>query len=211
MSEINQVFSAPDGQGGVKYFSSKKEAQDFLRLPKVTSALMAVTDNNTQLTEWLIENQETVEIAFETGTIRRVTKSELNTLTKEMKILTEEIANPKLAFINKNAQAIIESFRWPSVRRMTAEEKETAAKNTLVAICDQEDLAVWVIAHKDEILASYAAGIVKRVVTPQATSGLAAYREKMRLEKEALKAAETANAESTASVDEVGTNVEDAA
>ena len=72
MTEIKNVFTTPDG----KQFDTKAEAVNHLRLPKIREAFAKLTDNNTELAEWLIANQEQVEMAFETGTIRRVSKAE---------------------------------------------------------------------------------------------------------------------------------------
>ncbi len=181
MDMLKQVFTTPDG----KMFDTKKEAMDYLRRPKVEEALNKITNTNKELTAWLLDNQETVEMAFETGTIRRVTKVELNKLSKAIDAL-KEIGNPKLSFLQDNASAIIDSFRWPSVKRMDDAEKSTAARNTLAAASEgNEELASWIIAHKDAVLQSYEAGQVKREINPKAQEALAAYRAKKAEEKAA--------------------------
>jgi len=189
MSEIRQVYEV-NGQK----FDTKAEAQDFLRKPKIRTALLAVTAGKTELTEWLIDNSETVETAFEVGTIKRVTKSEKKKLEKALDALVEGYAHePKLAFLVENAGAIKETFRWPSVTRMKDEEKAKAAREALVAATEgREDVADWIIANKDAILAAYAAGIEKREVSTAATEGLNAYRAKKAAEKAAKAAAATA-------------------
>ncbi len=177
--ELQQAFVTPDG----KVFSTKKEAQDYLRRPKIAESLKKITDNNDELVTWLVENQETVEMAFETGTIRRVTKVESNKLAKALEAL-KEIKDSKLAFLQDNAAAIQESFRWPSVKRMTDDEKATAARNTLIAASEgNEELANWILGNKDAILAAYDAGVEKRAVNPKAAEALAAYRAKKAAEK----------------------------
>jgi hypothetical protein len=183
MTELKQVY-AIDG----KFFDTKKEAQDYLRLPKITASLMKVTNNNKELTEWLVAHQEAVEAAFDTGTIRRVTKSEQKKLDKALEAL-KEVGDSRLAFLVENAEAISDSFRWPSVKRMDDAEKAVAAKNSLVAIAEREDVADWILANKDAVLAAYEAGVEKRVVSPKATEALAAYRAKMAAEKAANPAA----------------------
>lgn len=180
--ELKQVFTTPDG----KTFETKAEALNYLRRPKISEAMAKVTQNNKELTEWLVENQESVEMAFESGTIRRVTKSEHTKLSKALDAL-KEISNSKIAFLQDNAAAILDSFRWPSVKRMTEEEKVTAARNSLLAASEgNEELAAWIIEHREAILTAYEAGIEKRQVNPKAAEALAAYRARKAAEKEAL-------------------------
>lgn len=185
-SDIRQKFEV-NGQ----FFDTKAEAQDFLRRPKIKTALLAVTAGKAELTDWLIDNRETVEMSFEVGTIRRVTKSEKKKLEKALEALVEGFSHePKLSFLVDNVGAIKESFRWPSVTRMSEEAKVTAARNSLVAATEgREDVAEWIIANKEAILAAYAAGIEKREVSPKATEGLNAYRAKKAAEKAAKEAA----------------------
>jgi len=179
--ELKQVFTTADG----KQFDTKAEALNYLRRPKIKTAMMSVTANNEELTEWLIDNQERVEIAFESGTIRRVTKSEHKKLEKALEAL-KEVQDTKLSFLQENAGAILDSFRWPSVKRMTEEEKTTAARNTLVAATEGNvDLANWIIAKKDSILEAYEAGVEKKQLNSKAAEGLAAYRAKKAAEKAA--------------------------
>jgi len=185
-TEIRQVYEV-NGQK----FDTKAEAQDFLRTPKIRTALLAVTAGKTELADWLLENRESVEMSFEVGKIRRVTKSEKKKLEKAVDALVESFSHePKIAFLVENAEAIKSSFSWPGVKRMTEEEKNTAARNSLVAATEgREDVAEWIIANKEALLAAYAAGIEKREVSPKATEGLAAYRAKMAAKKAAEKPA----------------------
>ncbi len=177
--ELKQGFITPDG----KVFDTKTEALNYIRRPKIADALKVATGGNKELAEWLLNHQEQVEMAFETGTIRRVTKVEHNKLVKAIEHM-KTISDPKLTFLQDAADAIIDSFRWPSVKRMTDEEKATAAKNTLVAASEgNEELAEWILKNKDSILAAYEAGIEKRQINPKAAEALAAYRAKMAAEK----------------------------
>lgn len=188
------VVVTPDG---VQH-DSKQAAQDHLRKPAVLAAMTAVAGGKKELAEWLIAHQEQVEVAFETGTIRRVTKSESKQLAKALEALKEVQNVPGIKFLQDNTAAIRDSFRWPSVTRMTAEEKATAARNTLVAASEgNEGLADWVIANKDAVLNAYTAGVVKREVNPKASEALAAYRERMAAEK-AAKAKATEGGEANA-------------
>ena len=182
--ELRQVFVSPDG----KIFDTKTEAQNYLRRPKITEALMKLTTNNKELTEWLVENQEKVEVAFETGTIRRVTKSEKKKLEKALEAL-KEFTDPKIAFVVENVDAIKESFRWPSVTRMDDAAKAVAARNTLLADTENnEKLVDWILANKDAVIAAYESGVEKRAVNQKATEALAAYRAKKAADKAAAAA-----------------------
>lgn len=184
MSELKQVFTTSDG----KFFDTKAEALAHMRRPKILAALVVVTGGNKELAEWLLEQQESVESAFETGTIRRVTKSEAKKLEKALEALAEVKGIPALAFLQDNADAVKESFRWPSVKRMNDEEKAVAARNTLMAVADDEEVVSWILGHKDQILAAYEAGVEKRQVSPKAQEALAEYRAKKAAEKAAAEA-----------------------
>jgi hypothetical protein len=187
MTELRQVFSTPDGQT----FSTKAEAMAHLRRPKILAALKAVTGGRAELGDWLLANQETVENAFETGTIRRVTKSETKRLEKACEALKglDKGIHKDLLFLIESADAVKESFRWPSVKRMDDEAKAVAARNTLMLATENNgELVDWILAQKDAILESYKAGVEKRQVNPKAQDALAAYRQKKADEKAALAA-----------------------
>ena len=186
MADLKQVFETPDGAK----FDTKAEAMDHMRLPLVRAQMLGVTGGNEELTDWLVENQEVVEDAFEVGTIKRVTKAEHKKLTQALEALAEmDNAPVKVKFLQDNIEAIQTSFRWPSVKRMSDEEKDAATKNTLVAASDNEDLALYVIENKEAILEAFGAGKVKREVNPKAKAALEEYRAKKKAEKEAAEAA----------------------
>jgi len=181
MDQLRQVFTTPDG----KTFDTKAEALNYLRKPKVQEAMLKATGGNVELSDWLVENQETVEDAFETGVVCKVTKDDRNKLSKALEIV-KSITNPKLAFLQENAEQIIESFKWPTVKRMDEAEKTVAARNTLVAASGgNEELAVWVLDNRSAVLEAYKAGIVKREVSNTAKEALAAYQAKKAAEKAA--------------------------
>ena len=183
--ELKQVYAAPDGTT----FDTKKEAMTYMRRPKILEALGELTNGNDELNEWLVENQESVEGAFEVGTIKRVTKSEHKKLSKALDEIVEA-GNPKFAFVADNADAIRDSFRWPSVKRMNDEEKAVASKNTLMGLTENnEELSDWIVNSRDKILEAYQAGVEKRKVNPKAAEALAAYRAKKAEEKAAAEAA----------------------
>jgi hypothetical protein len=181
MSELKQVWAAADGTT----FDSKAEAQNHQRRPLIIAALKKTVGDNDELAGWLIDQRETVEDAFDAGTIKRVTKSETAKLGKALEAL-KELGDKRFAFITDNAEAVQLSFRWPSVKRMTDEEKATAARTALLAASDgNEELTDYVIEHKDAIFAAFDAGVEKRTVNPKAAEALAAYRATKAAEKAA--------------------------
>ena len=194
IDQIKQVFSLP---GVDRTFESKAEAMDYLRKPKILEALNKLTEGNSELNNWLFENRESVEMAFETGTIKRVTKQEAKKLGEALDYIANTLAgDKKAAFVVENIGAIKDSFRWPTVKRMTDEEKATAARNSLVATTGgQEDLAVWILSNKDAILEAFQAGVVKRAMPQSTLDNLAAWRAKQAEEKAAKAAAAEAAAQ----------------
>jgi hypothetical protein len=176
-------------------FDTAAEAKDYMRRPLIVAALNKLTEGNTELTEWLVENRDTVESAFEAGVIRRVSKSEKKQLEKAVEALkafgeTHPESSKPFAFLVENADVIKEVFRWPTVTRMTDEEKLKAARATLIKDSEgNEELADWVLANKLAILAAYDAGKEKREINPKAAEALAAYRAKKAAEKAAAEKA----------------------
>ena len=179
---LRQVIVTPDGT----QFDNKQDALNHMRRPKILAALKVATGGNASLADWLLEHRESVEMAFETGTVRRVTKVEGNKLAKALEALKDIKGVPGIAFLQEHADAIKDSFRWPSVKRMDDAEKAFAARNTLIAASEgNEELADWVLEHKSTVLAAYEAGVEKRQVHPNAKAAL----EKHRAEVAAKKAA----------------------
>lgn len=188
MSEISQVYTTPDGQT----FATKAEAVDHLRRPKIMEAFMKLTSGNEELANWLADNKEVVDNAFDVGTIRRVTKGDKKKLLSALEKAKElfDGGEHALKFLAENVENIHEGFRYPTQKRMSDEERAVAAKNTLVSETDNEELADWVIENRDAILEGYNAGKEKRPVNEKATKGLAEYRVRRATEKlEKLQAA----------------------
>lgn len=188
--QIQQVFAVVI-DGKTMSFNSRAEAMDALRRPAITKALNALNGNNKGLTEWLIAHQEQVESAFDIGTIRRVSKSEAKALAKALDAIVES-KDPRFAFVIENRAAVQDSFRWPTVKRMTDEEKASAARNTLVAASEgNEQLADWVLSNKDALLEAYEAGKPKREAPANGQTALAEWRQRqaeLKAEMEAAKA-----------------------
>lgn len=189
-----QKFVCEDGT----QFDTKAEAVDYLRKPLIMAALGKVNGNNKELTDWLYKNQEGIESAFESTRIQRVTKSEKNQLSKALEAVAAA-GDKAYAFITNNKEAVLESFRWPSVKRGTEEEQAATIRDGFMALTGENaELTDWIIANKDALLEAYEAGIVKREVNPKAADALAAYREKQaarKVEKEAAVAADKAAVE----------------
>lgn len=213
---IKNVFTTPDG----KTFETKTEAENHLRRPFKERVLTAVTGGgNPALVDWLIDNEEAICDVYESTRVRRVTKAEKNRLIKALTSVTKAHATvaedgtisgiePAFAFLIENAHDIAESFRWPSVKRGTAEEQAaTIRQNFMILTADEagngnSELSDWLIANKDAILEAYEAGKTKRQVSEKAAAGLAAYQAQRAALKRAAEA-EKAAAEAAAASGEV--------
>ena len=181
MSDVKQAFIV-DG----KIFETKAEVQDYIRRPKIKAALFPITKDE-ELTEWLINNQDAVSDSFETGTIRRVSKGDKAKLEKALSAL-EGVAGAEFLF--ENSQAVMESFRWPTQKRLNDDEKNEAIRIALSAIPEtNEQLVQWIMDNRAEVLAGYEAGIEKRPPSEKAMDALAAYRARKAEEKAAAAAA----------------------
>ena len=178
MSELKKGYLV-DG----RVFSTKSEAENYMRIPQVKAALTDLTEAEDSA-EWIFNNKAAIFECYKAGSIRRVTKAE----KAELKKALDEVTS---GFLNDYRDAIVESFRWPSVKREDSpEELVMAAFMDLVE--DNEDLAKWLIANKANIEAAFDTGKVKREVSPKAIEALAKYRAdqaKAKAEKEAKEAA----------------------
>jgi hypothetical protein len=184
MSNPNMTLQKGVMTADGKWFATVGEAKDYLRKPLITAALKKVANGNENLAQFLLENDDEIQKAFEAGTVARVTKAERNKLKKALDHLCS-LGDTKLRFITDNAEAVLDSFRWPSVKRLTAEEKAAETMKALTALADAK-AAEWVIANKDAILNAYEAGIEKRAA-PGGT-GLAEYQAAKAAGPEALAA-----------------------
>jgi hypothetical protein len=179
--QLKQVFQAADGTT----FDTRADALDYMRRPLIAAAFNKLTADNADLTNWLIAEQDEIENAFDTGTIRRITKTEKKHLASALDRVVELAKDDrKLAFLAEHAEGLKTTFRYPPVTRMSDDEKAVAAKNTLMARTNNNaQLTDWILGNKDAILAAYQAGVEKREVSPKATEALLAYRIKTAEEK----------------------------
>lgn len=167
MSNIRAGFVTEDG----KVFATKSEATDYLRTPLVRAALKRLAGGEQNLANFLFDQEDEIMKAFEVGTVARVTKSEKKKLQKSIDAVKAITNTPALRFLQENAAAVVESFRWPSVKRMTDEEKVAATKEMLTKLAD-EPAANWIIANKDKLIEAYETGKEKRIANPNAMAAL---------------------------------------
>ena len=188
MAEIIKTGYVVNGQ----VFQTKAEAQNFLRRPMKERVLMALTGNNKELVDWLLDNEEGVSAAYEVNKIRRVRKSEHNSLKKALENVVKT-GDRQFGFLIDNAEAVLNSFRWPSVKRGNEEEQAANLKAQFMALTgDNVELTDWLISSQEHILAGYEAGVEKRTVPESAKAGLAAYQARKAAEKAAAEAAAAA-------------------
>jgi len=186
--ELKNAVITPDG----KIFETKKEAQDYLRRPKIKEALKSVTEGNDELADWIIENSSEFEDALDTGTIRRVTKSDRSKYEKALDHAAA-LNDPKLAFLVENKADLVKGLRWPTVTRVKGDEKEAAIKAALMELTENnEEVVDFLISKSTDITEALKAGTVKREFNPKAAEGLNRWREEQKRLKEA---GETAPAE----------------
>jgi hypothetical protein len=182
-------------------FATRAEAADFVRKPQVESALKVVAGGNANLAKFLFDNEDEILKALETGVIARVTKAEKKKLMASLEALKDVQNYPKIKFLQDNVDAIAESFRWPSVKRLSEEEKATATVEALTKLADAE-AAKWIVANRVQLENAYNAGIEKRAAPP--AGGLVEYLAAKKAGPEALakyqadKAAAKAKAKATA-------------
>jgi hypothetical protein len=183
-----------------KIFATAAEARDFIRQPQIKAALSFLVGGDANFTNFLLENQEEIEKAFEAGVIARVTKAERNKLNKAFDHIAEVLkGDSKAKFVVDNIEAAKESFRWPAVKRLKEEEKVAATLTALTKLGD-EKVATWMITNKDNLMKAYSAGVEKR---PAPTgSGLAEYLAAKKAGPEALAAYTAAKAAAKAAAKE---------
>ena len=188
--QLEQKIAVKMDDGSVKLFDTKAEAMEYLQRPKQTEAFKAFVGDNPDLITWLLDNRGEVENAFESAKIKRVTKSEKNALKKALDAI-KAAEDKSFAFVVDNSEAILNSFRWPSVKRGSEEEQAAMIMKAVTeATGDNAELATWIVSNKDAILEAYEAGAIKREVSPQAAAGLAKWRAEQEAKKAAEKAAE---------------------
>lgn len=188
--QLEQKIAVKMDDGSTRLFDTKAEALEFLQRPKQTEAFKAFVGDNPDLITWLLDNRGEVESAFESAKIKRVTKSEKNALKKALDAI-KAAEDKAFAFVVEHSEAILNSFRWPSVKRGSEEEQAAMIMRAVTEVTgDNAELATWIVANRDAVLEAYEAGAIKREVSPQAAAGLAKWRAEQEAKKAAEKAAE---------------------
>ena len=118
--QLEQKIAVKMDDGSVKLFDTKAEAMEYLQRPKQTEAFEAFVGDNPDLITWLLDNRSEVESAFESAKIKRVIKSEKNALKKSLDAI-KAAEDKAFAFVVEHSEAILNSFRWPSVKRGSEE------------------------------------------------------------------------------------------
>jgi hypothetical protein len=169
-----------------KIFNTKQEAADYVRIPKVKEALNMLTAKNAELVTFLMEKEDEICNIYDSGKIKRVTKQERKALSKAL----DHVAGVKGAeFLTDNYQAVLDSFRWPSVKRGSTEEIAERVRKEMADLCEgNEEMVKWMLANKEQLLAAYEAGVEKREVNQSAVDSLAAYQAAKKAGPEALAA-----------------------
>ena len=186
MSELQKGYLV-DGQ----VFTTKAEAEEYMRIPQVKAALVELTEAEDSA-EWILANKEAILESFKAGAIRRVSAAEKKELASALDKVTE-------GFLNTHREAVIASFRWPTVSRDS--NADELIKEAFMELCeDNEALADWLIANKDNLNAAFITGKPKREVSQKAIDALAKYRAEMAAQKAELEAAEKEGPEAVAVV-----------
>jgi len=177
------VFQSNDG----KIFDTKAELVDYYRLPKVKAAFMVLAENDVELTTWLMANEDIIKSAFDTGTIRRITKADSKKIDKALDVIDDLYAtgnHKELAFLSEKRADL--ELKYKTQPRLKDEQKAKQAKDTLeVAAGETEGLADWCIDNRDAVLAAFEAGKIKRPVSPVASNALTEFRLKKAADKAA--------------------------
>ena len=186
---IKAAFMTPDG----KTFATKAEAIAHVRIPLITAALNALTQNNNELVEWILAKKDEIIEAYDAGKLQRVTKAERKQLEKEL-LTVVEMKHPGLTFITANWELLRDNFKWPTRTREELAAADDTVRQAFVDLTTDEagtkndELVDWLVAQKDAILAAYEAGVEKRTVPQSTTDALAEYREAKKAGPEALAA-----------------------
>ena len=167
-------------------FSTRAEAVEYLRKPQILDALNVLTDNNPNLSEWFYDNRDDVAGAFESGSVRRVTKSEHKQLAEGLEAVIAHVATVPdtsktggMGFVAEHAAVISACFKWPTVKKLTDTEKAASSRKAMLALTDNVEVVDWALANTQGLLAAFEAGKIKRVVSDAAAAGLTNYRMSM--------------------------------
>jgi len=168
-----------------KTFETKAAANEYVKAPLIKAQVLKLAGGDAKLADWLLDNQTQILDAYGSVQIKRVTKQERKALEKALDAV-KSAGGDATKFIVDHSQAILDSFRWPTVQRLSAEEKETATYDAILAVADDnEAIAKWLIANEVAVKAAY---VIKQEVNEEQLAKLRAGAEKAREARNAAKA-----------------------
>jgi len=169
-----------------KTFATKALANEYVKTPIIEAQVLKLAANDKDTAAWLLSKKEAILEAFGSTQIKRVTKQERKVLAKALDAVATA-GGEATKFLVDNRDALLTSFRWPTVQRLSAEEKVAATKDAFLEVTeDNEAMADWLIANKDAIQAAF---VVKQEVSEEQLAKLRAGAEKAREARNANKAA----------------------
>jgi hypothetical protein len=174
-SLLKQVVVAPDGT----QFDNMKDAEEYLRKPKVIEALMDLTSIDEELSEWLYNQQELLEESFAVGSIRRFRKSDKKAYEKDLNTIKEKFQK-ELPWLAEHGLKI--NISWPKQRKIDETEKNTLIINSLAAARDEET-AKWCVENQTKLMEAFEAGKEKREAPKEGTQALFIHHTKMAILK----------------------------
>jgi len=183
MSENSAVATpVPAIQKGVfiegvdRMFKSVKEAEAYLRAPKIKAALDEICGQKKELSAFLFDKQEELIEAFASTKMRRVKKAEFAKLEKALEAvkIADETA---FGFIKDNADAILSSFRWPKTGTTKPEVRRANTVLLLTSLTNDEEVSQWIFDNFEAVGVAYKAGQPKREMPQSAMDALQKHRD----------------------------------
>ena len=203
-------MSNSDLQKGYIYdnqiFPTLAAVEDYQRKPKVMAALKKLIDD-TPSEEWCYENRTTIIESFKVNNSRHFLKTEKAHLEKALKAVvafgdvefedaTMTGMQKDMAFLLEHWEQSLNTFKWPTVKKLPEEDQIVAVHAALNAIeGSSEELSTWIYENIEDLTVALDTAKVKREVSSKATDGLNKYRllkaqEKFGLKKKSLTAFE---------------------
>jgi dsDNA-binding SOS-regulon protein len=159
MTEIayKQAYVTADG----KVFETKRELNDYMRKPMIKAAFTEVTGGegkNPDLVEWLVENEDLVNKAFDAGKIKQFSDEERTQATEQFKsLVATAVDNPEYKFLVDHVDQLVVKFT--PQKRLTPEEKVEAGREMIkAATSGNDELANWVFENREEVIKCYKSG-----------------------------------------------------
>jgi len=169
-----------DGQ----VFETKADVEEYARKDIVTGAIKKLV-KDVKNADWLYENRKAITACFKLDPIKQVAKEDReelqNGLNNAIAMVNaaelDKIAMKKFEFLIANADQLVKSFKWPTVKRLSKEEQAVKSAEMLTAIEGSNDaLVAWLSTNSSSIVDAFNTGKVKRKVSDGALEGLAKYK-----------------------------------